>query len=66
MQCSIDAGIVETNSYGFASDIYQCGIVLYSYLRQLPYDEISCLASQNKELQRIVTNADKSYLLINA
>ncbi len=53
---------VETNSYGFQGDIYQCGIVLYQLLGgHLPYDEVSWLSiSDRKHYNQLDNEADKS------
>ncbi len=53
---------IESNSYGFQGDIYQCGIVLYQLLGgHLPYDEISWLSkSDRKHYNQLDDEADKS------
>lgn len=53
---------IETNSYGFAGDIYQCGLILYQLLGgYFPYDEVSWLSkSERRTYDYLGTNADKS------
>ena len=53
---------IETNSYGFKGDIYQCGIVLYQLLGgSLPYDEISWMSkSERKHYNQLDDDADRS------
>jgi len=53
---------IETNSYCFAGDIYQCGLVLYQLLGgYLPYDEISWLSkAEKRSYNDLETGADKS------
>ncbi len=53
---------IETNTYGFQGDIYQCGIVLYQLLGgHLPYDEVSWLSkSDRKHYNQLDNGADKS------
>ena len=53
---------IETNSYSFTGDIYQCGLILYQLLGGfLPYDEISWLSkSEKRAYDDLGTDADKS------
>lgn len=53
---------VETNSYGFEGDIYQCGMVLFQLLGgPLPYDEASWLSrSERKTYNELPNEADRS------
>ena len=53
---------VETNSYGFVGDIYQCGMVLFQLLGgPLPYDETSWLSrSERKTYNELSNEADRS------
>ena len=53
---------IQTNSYGFEGDIYQCGLILYQLLGgSLPYDEISWLTkSEKRTYDDLDTDADKS------
>ncbi|MBI5593500.1 MAG: protein kinase [Deltaproteobacteria bacterium] len=53
---------IETNSYGFAGDIYQSGIVLYQLLGGfLPYDETSWLSkSERKRYNDLGPSDDRS------
>lgn len=53
---------VESNSYGFEGDIYQCGLVLFQLLGgSLPYDETSWLnRSERKTYNDLTNDADRS------
>ena len=53
---------IETNSYGFAGDIYQCGLILYQLLGgSLPYDEVSWLSTAERHTyDELGRDADKS------
>jgi serine/threonine protein kinase len=53
---------IETNSYGFEGDIYQCGLILYQLLGgSLPYDEISWLSRpQKRTYDSLNSQPDKS------
>ena len=53
---------IETNSYGFLGDIYQCGMVLYQLLGgHLPYDDISWLSKkERKHYNQLDNEADRS------
>jgi serine/threonine protein kinase len=53
---------IETNCFGFAGDLYQCGLVLYQLLGgNLPYDEIYWLnKSERRSYNELPTDSDKS------
>ena len=53
---------IETHSYGYAGDIYQCGLILYQLLGgHLPFDEVSWLSKAEKRTYDVLeTVADKS------
>ncbi|WP_268798559.1 serine/threonine protein kinase [Pseudomonas huanghezhanensis] len=56
---------IDTNSYGFGGDIYQCGIILYQLLGgYLPYEEMAWLNKAEKlEYGRQASRADKSIFI---
>ena len=53
---------VETNSYGFEGDFYQCGMILFQLLGGLlPYDEASWLSrSERKTYNELPNDVDRS------
>lgn len=56
---------IESGSYGFEGDIYQCGIILYQLLGgYLPYEEMAWLSkSEKREHDRLAARADKAIFI---
>jgi len=56
---------INSNSYGFGGDIYQCGMILYQLLGgYLPYEEMAWLNRAEKlEHDRQTSRADKSIFI---
>ncbi|QAX84844.1 hypothetical protein C2E19_13690 [Pseudomonas sp. DTU12.3] len=55
----------EADSYGFAGDLYQCGIILYQLLGgYLPYEEMAWLTkAQRREHDQLPSRADQAMFI---
>lgn len=56
---------IDADSYGFAGDIYQCGMILYQLLGgYLPYEEMAWLnKAERREHDRLTSRADKAIFI---